>query len=349
MMLAPITHFLPLTNIRRPRLLPFPGRVLVKAGQKVNAIEVIAESHIPNKHHLLDIRRAFGVSGAIADGLITRQKGEHIQKGDIVAETGKVFSRVIRAPVDGSIVAVSNGQVLIEASDAPLQLQAAMPGVVREIIQERGAVIEVNGVLLQGMWGNGKIDFGLLQLHSSNPEAPLMVEEIDPIMRGAVLAGGYCGDPGVLQTLAESSLRGLILSSLHPDLVGLAAGMSFPIIVLEGFNRQPFNPTAFNLLISNEKRDVSLNAADWDLIGGVRPEIIIPLPDSGMLSTEFDEVAPGLTVRIQGAPYANLIGTVLEVYNQASLPGGLQGPAAEIRLPDKERVLVPISNLEIIA
>jgi hypothetical protein len=68
-----------------------------------------------------------------------------------------------------------------------------------------------------------------------------------------------------------------------------------------------------------------------------------------MLSNEYDEVAPGLTVRIQGAPYANLIGTVLEVYSQAALPGGLQVPAAEVRLPDKERVLVPIYNLEIIA
>ncbi|MHC1783006.1 MAG: hypothetical protein AB9891_09675 [Anaerolineaceae bacterium] len=348
-MLAPIAHFLALTNIRRTRLLPYPGRVLVKAGQKVNAAEVIAETHLPNKHHLLDVRRAFGVSGGIADSLITRQKGEHLQKGDIVAETGKVFSRVIRAPVDGSIVAISNGQILIEASDAPLELQAAMPGVIREVIQEQGAVVEVNGVLLQGMWGNGKIDFGLLHLYSTNPEAPLMLEEIDPILRGAVLVGGYCGDSAFLHALEDSSLRGLILSSIHPDLIDLAGEMKFPVIVLEGFNRQPFNPVAFNLLITNEKKDVSLNAAAWNQISGERPEIIIPLPDSGMLSTEYDEVAPGLTVRIQGAPYANLIGTVLEVYPQTSLPNGLRCQAAEVRLPDKERVLVPISNLEIIA
>jgi hypothetical protein len=348
-MLAPITHFLALSNIRRTRLLPFPGRVLVKAGQKVNAAEVIAETHLPNKHHLLDVRRAFGVSGIIADSLITRQKGEHLLKGDVVAETGKVFSRVIRAPVDGSIVAISNGQILIEASDAPLQLQAAMPGVIREVIQEQGAVVEVNGVLLQGIWGNGKIDFGLLHLHSTNPEAPLMIEEIDPILRGGVLAGGYCGDSASLQALADSSLRGLILSSIHPDLISLVGKMKFPVIILEGFNRQPFNPAAFNLLISNEKKDVSLNAAAWNQINGERPEIIIPLPDSGMLATEYDEVAPGLTVRIQGAPYANLIGTVLEVYPQTTLPNGLRCQAAEIRLADKERVLVPISNLEIIA
>jgi hypothetical protein len=302
MMLAPIAHFLPLSNIRRTRLLPFPGRVLVKTGQKVNAAEIIAETHLPNRHHLLDVRKAFGVNGATADTLITRQKGEHLQKGDVVAETGRVFSRVLRTPVDGTIVAISNGQVLIETTDKPLQLLAAMPGVIREVIQERGAVVEVNGVILQGMWGNGRVDFGLLQLHSTNPEAPLTIEEVDPILRGAVLAGGYCGDAQILKTLADSSLRGLILSSLHPDLVDLASGLSFPVIVLEGFSRQPYNPAAFNLLITNEKKDISVNAAVWDQVAGERPEAIIPLPDSGMPSTEYDEVAPGLTVRIQGKP-----------------------------------------------
>lgn len=348
-MLAPVVHFLPLTNIRRTRLLPFPGRVLVKTGQKVNAAEVIAETHLPNKHYLLDVRRAFGINAVMADSLITRQKGEHLQKGDIVAETGKMFSRVLRSPVDGAIVAISNGQVLVEASDAPLPLQAAMPGVIREVVAERGAVVEVNGVLFQGVWGNDQVDFGLLQLHSTNPEAPFMIEELDPIMRGAVLAGGYCGDAETLRLLVDSNLRGLILSSIHPDLIPLAAELKFPVIILEGFNRQPFNPAAFNLLITNEKKDISLNAVSWNQISGERPEAIIPLPDSGMLATEFDEIAPGLTVRIQGTPYANLVGTVLEVNQQIVLPNGLHCLAAEIRLPDKERVLVPLSNLEVIA
>jgi hypothetical protein len=348
-MLAQVTHFLPLTNIRRSRLLPFPGRVLVKTGQKVNAADIIAETHLPNKHHLLDVRKAFGVNGALADTLINRQKGEQLQKGDIIAETGGIFSRVIRTPIDGTIVAISNGQVLIEATDAPYQLQAAMPGVVREVIQEKGAVIEVNGVLLQGVWGNQKIDFGLLQLHSTNPDAPLSIDEIDPILRGAVLVGGYCGDSSTLKALADSSLRGLILSSIHPDLVGEAMEMHFPIIVLEGFSRQPMNPAAFNLLITNEKKDVSLNAAAWNQVTGERPEIIIPLPDSGSRTADYDDVSPGLTVRIQGAPYANLLGTVLDVQPQVTLSNGIRCQAAEVRLANKERVIVPISNLEIIS
>ena len=36
-MLASIVHILPLTLIRRERLLPIPGKVLVRQGQRVGA------------------------------------------------------------------------------------------------------------------------------------------------------------------------------------------------------------------------------------------------------------------------------------------------------------------------
>ena len=61
-MLAPVTHILPLTNIRRTRALSVPGKVLVRAGQKVNAADVIAQAQIPAGHTVLDIRRGLGVT-----------------------------------------------------------------------------------------------------------------------------------------------------------------------------------------------------------------------------------------------------------------------------------------------
>ena len=61
-MFVPVTHFLPLTKIRRERLLPIPGRVLVHTGQKVIATDVIAETKLVNQHVLLDISSILGIS-----------------------------------------------------------------------------------------------------------------------------------------------------------------------------------------------------------------------------------------------------------------------------------------------
>src|SRR5512136_949312 len=106
-MLAPVTHILALTNIRRARSLSMPGNVLVRPGQKVSAADVIAQARVPSGHILLDIRRGLGIQSiSAAERCIVRQQGDKLEKGDVIAESGGLFARTIRATTDGEIVLV---------------------------------------------------------------------------------------------------------------------------------------------------------------------------------------------------------------------------------------------------
>ena len=66
-MLAPVVHVLPMTRIRRHRLLPITGQILVRKSQTVSAVDVIGEANQNPKHVLLDIARGLGVGVAEAD------------------------------------------------------------------------------------------------------------------------------------------------------------------------------------------------------------------------------------------------------------------------------------------
>ena len=88
-MLAPVTHILPLTTVRRERMLPVPGRVVVRIEQKVNPLDVVAEANFGAEHILIDVARTLGLRPEEAQRLIQVKAGDRISQGEVIArQTG---------------------------------------------------------------------------------------------------------------------------------------------------------------------------------------------------------------------------------------------------------------------
>jgi hypothetical protein len=348
-MIAPVTHILPLARIRRSRMLPGKGYVVAHPGQQVNATDVVAEVNLPGTHVLLDIRRALGIQSIEeTHKLIDRQVGDKVEKGDIIAQMGGILPRVIRAPSSGVVVAIKKGQVLLEEYGKKFELRAGMNGVVSEVLPDRGVVVEGNGALIQGVWGNQKINIGLLVRQAETADSELTRANLNVSLRGAIVLAGFVGKADTLTTAQELPVKGLILSSMSSHLVPLAMKAEFPIILIEGFGKIPMNSKAFNLLAKNEKSDVSLNA-NWDSLLGNRPEIFIPLPAEGNPVLDTAEFLPGKTVRIHSAPFCGAVGTISYLRpGQTSFENGLRAQAAEIRLENSQLVSVPLANLDVL-
>jgi len=350
-MLAPVTHILPLTGLRRARRLPDKGQVLVRSGQKVNAVDVIAEQPSKTEHLLLNVSDALDIDRSeFSKSFITRKAGDVLQEGDVIAESGNLLKRVLRVPAAGEILLIAGSMVLFEVDRPPIKLQAGFTGQVAEIIPDRGAFIEASGALVQGVWGNGKIDLSLLTVLALDPDDDFTPQKLDVTMRGSVVMGGHCSDVEALKSASELPLRGLVLSSMTADLLPEAAALDFPVILLEGFGRIPVNKTAFDILVTNSKREVCLNAAPWDRYSGERPEIFIPLPATGELPPETDEFRAGQKVRILSTPYSGQVGILEDLQpEQVLLPSGLRSRAGAVRLKSQEKVVIPLINLDVLA
>ena len=350
-MLAPLAHILPLTTIRRERLLPMPGRVTVREGQKVNPTDVVAEARLGENHMLLDVARKFEMLPAEAQKLIHVNAGDVISKGEVIAKQKGFMSQSITAPNSGRVLVVGNGQVLIEVGDSTLELHANVPGVVSSQIDDRGVEITFSGALIQGVWGNGHMNVGLMLPMLTNADDVLAVQQLDVSLRGSILLAGYCDDPAALRAADELPVRGIILGSMAPALVPQALQVHYPIILIDGFNKRPLNSAAFKLLTTNAKRDVTLNAVQWDRQSGARPEILIPLPVTLAPPSprEVEAFAPDQPVRLTREPHCGEVGTLVSLKpGLTSMPSGLRVEAAEIRLESGDQIVVPLANLEVL-
>lgn len=350
-MLAPKIQISPTTKIRRHRKLPIPGKVVVRQGQKVEARDVIAEAVLAPEHIMLDIARSLRVPNETADDLIQRAAGETVNKDDLIAGPAGITQRVVRAPHSGTIVVAGDGLVLMQVRSAPFEIKAGMPGTVTDLIPDLGAVIETKGALVQGLWGNGHAEFGLMQSKLTSPDDRFTIDQLDVSLRGALILAGYCADPQVLHKAAEIPLRGLIFASMDSALIPLALKMPYPILVLEGFGYHPMNGIGYNVLTTNSRKEISLNAVQLDLNNGIRPEVVIPLDVSREpedLSSSYDEFSQGDKVRISRAPYTGQIGTIASLLRKPVMfPSGIRALGADISFDDdNERTTIPLANLE---
>jgi hypothetical protein len=350
-MLAPVNHILPLTTIERERILPVAGNVIAKLNQNVSSTDLIAEATWSREHLLIDVARALGISANAADHLIRVKVKDKVSEGTEIAIGKGIGSRTIRAPREGRVVAVGAGQVLMETGDASIQLRAGIPGTIVHIIPNRGARIRTVGSLIQGTWGNGRIETGVLFNLTEGPADVLTASRLDVSLRGSIILAGLIRDAETLRTAAELPVRGLILSSISPGLLPAAQQMRFPILAIDGFGQIPMNSAAYKLLSTNTKRDVTLNAEAFNRYSGARPEIIIPLPVSQEPPPPIDvnTLEAGQTVRLRRAPHAGEIGTLFKLHpGLSSLPSGLRAPAGDVKLENGEQILVPLVNLEIV-
>lgn len=350
-MQAPVTHIVGFANIIRARLLPVAGEVLVRAQQKVSASDIVAEAHFAREHVLLDVARVLRIHPEAADLLVKCKIGDRLKAGSEIAAGKGLLANAVVVPRDGRVAAVGGGQVLLEVGEAKIELRAGIPGTVVEVAPERGVTIQTAGALIQGVWGNGRIDSGPLLNLLEGTDGTLVSKQLDVSMRGSVVLGGIIKDPETLKTAAEVPLRGLIVPSIYPSLIPQAREMRLPIVALDGFGPVSMNSLAYKLLSTNVKRDVTVNAEPYDRYGGGRPEVIIPLPVSSEAPElrEVENFAPGLQVRMRRPPSMGMIGSIVNLKpGMTLLPSGLRARAAEVKLENGDTVIAPLVNLEVV-
>jgi hypothetical protein len=350
-MRAPITHILPVAAIRRERLMSAQGRIIARRGQQVSPSDVVAEAVLRPEHLLLDIGLGLGLSPKEADHYIQRRAGDEIGEGDVIAGPVGIGRRVVRAPKSGTVVVAGDGQVLMELEGEFSELKAGYSGIVTEIIADRGVIIETVGALIQGVWGNGKINFGLLNILAHTPDELVTPDMMEFSLRGSVIMAGYCEDEKVLRSGDELPIRGMILACMDSALTPVALSVSYPIVLIEGFGKLPMNQEAFTILSSSAKQEVALNAEPWNRIGNTRPEVVVSIPEGANpeVPTELAAFAIGQTVRVVSPPHKSMIGTLTYLPEILSLlPSGLLAKTAEVQLVNNDKIQVPLANLEII-
>jgi len=347
-MTVEVTRRAKILDIKRVRMLPFPGRVLVNEGQQVHPGDIIAEAEVPAALAFVDVSKGLGVPPQKASACLLRKFDETLAEGDVLAQYEGAFTRLVRMPFKGLFLDFIEGKAVFSTGIEVISLSAAMMGIVETVIPEVGVVLSTRGSLLLGVWGNGMLGEGVIRVLSSDPGVGDLSSILDSVEPGQVIAPCWALSEREIKLLLESDISGLILFSLKPELISLVQSVSVPVIVLQGFGVLTPDPKITEILESRQGALASVTAHLPDKDTGERPEVIIPggEGDVGADMGSREKLAIGHLVQVISGPAQGKTGEVIALPEEKlRCENGLAISSAEVRIETGDTIIVPKANL----
>lgn len=370
----------PLTLETQVLELPLAGEVLVRMGNRVEPDEVVARTLVPARGQRFAVARALGISEKELPACLVLEDGAVVGVGQVVARLGRLRQRFWRAPIAGvlSTAEAERGYLVLTPEARSFELRAPIKGFVAAVEPFRAVTLQTPAAVVQGVFGLGGAQHGVLRMAVTAAEDELLPEMIDARCALAIVIGGGPVGAEALAQAVEQQVRGLIVGSITVEAlqsflgyrddmdwqVG-ANGWCFPpavvrrdfpltVVVTEGVGRHAMCARAFELLASYDGWEAYLDGRTW-LHGPAmrRPQVVIPLPraNPAEIASEGDseQLIPGCEVRLLGSDSLGRTGQLIALpRGMAETPGGLRFRPAEVLLEDGSVVVVPVENLEVL-
>jgi len=360
------------TALARERVLPLKGEVLASQNQSVRAEEVVAKTLLPGPITSINVVNQLGIEPEVIREFMKKQEGETFKKGESVAENRPLFGlaflkTVIRAPFDGLVENISSitGQVLLREPPQPVQVHAYFDGRVTRIIENEGVVVATLASFIQGIFGIGGEVWGELAMAVESPDEVLSRDHIREEHAGKLLVGGSHFTRDAFERARELGVAGVVIGGFHDqdvkDILGYDLGVAITgaeqvgltLVMTEGFGRIPMAEKTFSLLKERAGHRASMSGATQIRAGVIRPEIIIPFPQSEwgeaaeVEETAAEAVATGDPIRVIREPYFGRLGHVKELIPALErVESEAKVRVLEVEFLDGTTAVIPRANIE---
>jgi biotin carboxyl carrier protein len=357
-------------KVEKNRRLPIKGKITKQVGDLLKPGDVVATTDLPGNVQMLKVANVLNIGPADVPDVMLVKEGDKVEKGQMIAETEGLFGFFksdVKSPIDGTVESISDvtGQVVMREAPIPVEVDAYMSGMVKEIIPDEGVIVEADAAFIQGIFGIGGESRGTMEILVDNREQELTTDLLNESHKGKIVVGGSFVSLETYKKALSLQIAGIVVGGFNyydlEEILGYTLGVAITgsedlvtsLIVTEGFGNIRMGSRTFDLLNKENGKFVSINGATQIRAGVIRPEIVIPLqeseiPETTVYQSDDRGIGEGSLVRIIRAPYFGKMGEVV------SLPPELQQMesetmvrVAEVKI-DSGILNIPRANLEMV-
>lgn len=364
-------RIVPNTIIHVRRQLQGNGKILVQKNSEVAPHHVLGTSTVSSGFSKISLAKKLGVSVKDAPKYLSKQIGQRIFKGELLALKKGIFGKkVIISPTDCIIDSYSDktGELQLKFLPKQMPMTAGVYGIVDGIEPISGEVIiKTMATQVFGVYGSGKERSGFLHIlatpgliHPSQINADLSqkILLVNGLIFGEALRKcvGYGVNGIITGGINLSDYISMIGSLENRQKLGSDIGIS--IIATEGFGSVGIGMDVLNTIYTHQDKFIFINGNTNNLIlPSLNPDsilalrkVVLPIVRTTYLQEEITagELQVGLKVRIISLPYFGHQGIITAIDNQPTLlDTGISTILLTVDLRSK-KIKIPYPNVEII-
>lgn len=356
--------------IRKKRILPLKGDVVVKVGDVVNPDDVVARTHLPGQVVPLNVANKLGLPPEDVSMAMQKKEGDRIEEGEQIALSKSLFGLIktpCNATISGTIESISSvtGQVLQRGEPTPVEVKAYLRGKVTEVIENEGVEVTCAGSFVQGIFGIGGETSGPLKIVCPSNSDVLDEKMITEELKGQVVVGGSMVTADALKKAIKIGAKGIVTGGFDDkdlrDFLGYDIGVAITgsedigitLVVTEGFGQIDMANKTYSLLQRHEGELACINGATQIRAGVIRPEVVIPAKEGTEVEAAEEGEIVGLKigspVRVIRHPYFGQLGSVSDLPAPLhKLESESKARILEVEFADGKKAIVPRANVEMI-
>ena len=358
------------TKVEKNRRLPIKGEITKQVGDLLKPEDVVATTDLPGNVQMLKVANVLNIGPADVPDVMLVKEGDKVEKGQMIAETEGLFGFFksdVKSPIDGKVESISDvtGQVVMREAPIPVEVDAYMSGMVKEIIPDEGVIVEADAAFIQGIFGIGGESRGTMEILVDNREQELTTDLLNESHKGKIVVGGSFVSLETYKKALSLQIAGIVVGGFNyydlEEILGYTLGVAITgsedlvtsLIVTEGFGNIRMGSRTFDLLNKENGKFVSINGATQIRAGVIRPEIVIPLqkseiPETSVYQSDDRGISKGSLVRIIRAPYFGKMGEVVSLPPELhQMESETMVRVAEVKI-DSGILNIPRANLEMV-
>ena len=354
--------------IRKRRILPLKGDVIVKVGDKLSPDDVVARTHLPGNVVPLNVANKLGLPPEDLALAMLKKVGDPIKEGEMIALSKSLFGLLktpCNATINGTLESISSvtGQVLQRGEPTPVEVKAYLVGEVTDVFENEGVEVTCMASFVQGIFGIGGETSGEVKIATPDNSTVLDENLITPEMAGKVVVGGSLVTAAALKKAISLKVKGIVTGGFDDkdlrDFLGYDIGVAITgseeigvtLVVTEGFGTIDMAAKTYNMLKRHEGQLACINGATQIRAGVIRPEVVIPLTSEAVDTDAAEEEILGLQIgsqlRVIRHPYFGRLGAVTDLPSPLHVLGSeSKARVLEVEFTTGERAIVPRANVE---